>query len=127
MRYSKYRREEKTRVRPTNPIWRGIGCILLIIIPVVSFAIANEVMLSGTVQDYIYLPPALRASVRLPLIETPVPYFYGTLALTVAVMVALFAVFFVVYAAAYRILGPSPYGPTDVPPVRSRRRIKKSR
>lgn len=127
MRYSKYRREEKTRERPTNPIWRGIGCLLILITPIVSFAIANEIMLSGTIQNYIYLPPALRYSVTLPLIGTSVPYFYGTLALTVAVMVALFAVFFVLYSVLYSILGPSPYGPTDVPPVRPRRKVKKSR
>jgi uncharacterized membrane protein YoaK (UPF0700 family) len=127
MRYSKYRREEKSREKPTNPIWRGIGCILILITPIVSFAIANEVMLSGIVQDYIYLPPTLRYTVTLPVIGIPVPYFYGTLSLTVAVMVALFAVIFVVYSAMYKILGPSPYGPTDVPPVRASRRTKKSR
>ena len=127
MRYSKYRREETSKVRQTNPIWRGIGCILMLITPIVSFAIANEIMLSGVVQDFIYLPPTLRYTVTLPVIGVPVPFFYGTLSLTVVVMVALFAAFFVVYSALYKILGPSPYGPTDVPPVRPNRRIRKSR
>jgi len=127
MRYSKYRREETSKVRQTNPIWRGIGCILILITPIVSFAIANEIMLSGVVQDFIYLPPTLRYTVTLPVIGVPVPFFYGTLSLTVVVMVALFAAFFVVYSALYKILGPSPYGPTDVPPVRPNRRIRKSR
>ncbi|HUF40172.1 MAG TPA: hypothetical protein VMN57_16740 [Anaerolineales bacterium] len=127
MRYSKYRREQPSGERQTNPIWRGIGCILIIIAPIISFAIANEVMLSGVVQDYIYLPPILRSTVRLPMLGTPVPYFYGTLALSAAVLVGLFAAFFVIYSALYQILGPSPYGPTDVPPVRTRRKVRKSR
>jgi hypothetical protein len=127
MRYSKYRREEKSREKETNPVWRGIGCILILITPIVSFAIANEIMLSGTVQNYIFLPSTLRRTVTLPLLEVGVPYFYGTLALSVAVMVTMFAFFFVVYSFLYRALGPSPYGPTDVPPVRQRRKVKKSR
>jgi hypothetical protein len=127
MRYSKYRREEKSREKETNPVWRGIGCILILITPIVSFAIANEIMLSGTVQNYIFLPSTLRRTVTLPLLEVGVPYFYGTLALSVAVMVTMFAFFFVVYSFLYRALGPSPYGPTDVPPVRPRRKVKKSR
>jgi hypothetical protein len=126
MRYSKYRREER-KVKQTNPIWRGIGCLLIILAPIISFAIANVVLQSGIVQQYINLPRELRRTVTLPLIGTEVPYFYATLALTVAILVALFAVVFVVYSAVYRIIGPSPYGPTDVPPVRPRRRVRKSR
>ena len=127
MRYSKYRRDEKSEVKQTNPIWRGIGCLLLIIVPIVSFAISNLLFTSRIIQQYIALPPALARSLTLPGTEATVPFFYGSLALSLAISIAILAIFFIVYSFLYRILGPSPYGPTDVPPVRARSRVRRSR
>lgn len=126
MRYSKYRPEDR-KEKQTNPIWRGIGCILILIAPVVAFAISNLAFTRGIVQQYIRLPLELRRTVTLPFTEAAIPFFYGTLALTAAIVIALFAVVFSVYAAVYRVVGPSRYGPTDVPPVRPRRKVRKSR
>jgi hypothetical protein len=126
MRYSKYRKEDE-KPKQTNPIWRGIGCLLALIAPIVAFAIANLAFTNGVVQQYINLPVELRRNVTLPFTGAVIPYFYGTLALTGAIVVALFAVVFTVYSAVYRVVGPSRYGPTDVAPVRSRRRVRKSR
>ena len=126
MRYSKYRRDDRSE-KQTNPIWRGIGCILLLITPIVSFAIANLLFTYGIIQRYINLPPELRRTVILPGVGTSVPFFYGTLALTLGIAIALFAVVFVVYSAMYRVVGPSRYGPTDVPPLRAKRGVRRSR
>jgi hypothetical protein len=129
MRYSKYSSEQGPTEYPppTNPVWRGIGCILFLITPIIAFLIANEVMNAGLVQQYIYIPPTLRNTFTLPGLEITFTYFYATLLLTAGVTVALFALFFVVYALVYRVIGPSPYGPTDVPPIRSKRKTRKSR
>ena len=129
MRYSKYRSEQglEEYPPPTNPVWRGIGCILFIITPIISFLISNEIMRAGLVQQYIYVPPALRQTITIPGTSLAFQYFYATLLLTAGVTVGLFALYFVVYAVVYKVVGPSPYGPTDVPPIRSKRRVRKSR
>jgi hypothetical protein len=63
-----YRKHEKPRLhilRP-HPIWRGIGCALMIIIPVVSFGLADMLMpyLYAKVPGF-HLPPELRGSVTI--------------------------------------------------------------
>ena len=128
MRYSRYRADEKSEYPPPiNPIWRGIGCILFLITPLIAFLIANEVMRSGIVHQYITIPRALNNTFTLPLFDVTFEFFNATLLLTAGVTVALFSLFFVLYAAIYKIIGPSRYGPTDVPPIRSKRKVRKSR
>ncbi len=106
------------------PIWRGIGCLMIVIIPVVSYMLASLAM-TLAVQAELPMPYQFIGNPVLPpvLFRTglaPIAGFlaqqenlYGILALTVLFIVIIGGIVSVVYAAIYRVVGPPRYGPLD--------------
>ncbi len=66
-------------------------------------------------------------TVTVPFIDYQIRAFNATMIVAGVVMILFFAIYFTLYAGLYRLMGPSPYGPTDVPPVRRKGRSRKSR
>jgi hypothetical protein len=128
----KYRSSATRRQKPVDSgphaIWRGLGCIMMIIIPIISFALAYELVnyglnnnwsipyqLLGTPQ----LPEFIRKSDALWSVFgriTVIKNFYAYATLGILIMVLLSGSISVIYAIIYRILGPSRWGPMDMPP-----------
>ncbi len=120
--------------RPANvqpevhPIWRGIGCIMMVVIPLISFGLAVFTVNLAVAQDwpmpyqlmgYPVMPTLLMKSDAL----VPIMMFiqgqqnlYAILLLTVAYIVVLGAIVAAVYSFVYRFVGPPRYGPLDAPP-----------
>jgi hypothetical protein len=129
-KYAKYQRVS-TKVRPTpiHPIWRGIGCILWIIVPLLSYGLATLVV--GWVKPTGLIPSQLLGNPQFSYSVYNIPVI-GWLAEFVSSLTDLGAIglFFVamllvltglattLYAAMYRWVGPSPYSPVDAPPDR---------
>ncbi len=122
----------------THAIWRGIGCLLMLIVPVMSFVLASITVSAGMALNWpmpyqLLGNPVMPAALwNVPAI-TPVLGFiqsqtnlYAILVVTLLYIVVIAAVITFVYAVVYRIVGPSRYGPLDAPPpkvkVRSYRR-----
>ncbi len=111
-----------------NPLWRGVGCIMMVVIPLVSFGLAALTVNIAVAQDwpmpyqlmgYPVMPAALMRSDAL----VPIMMFiqaqqnlYAILLITVAYIVVIGAIVSAVYAIIYRMVGPSRYGPLDAPP-----------
>ena len=43
----------KSRIERPHPVWRGIGCILMIIVPIISFGLAEITVQNAWAQQYI--------------------------------------------------------------------------
>ncbi len=130
MRYTKYRIQDQSEQGPRlHPVWRGIGCLLFIILPVVGFAVGSNLVADGFIQRYIAVPRSMLQPQPLDFVGLePLPNFYASLAVGLAITIVLYAGLFVIYSFLYRIVGPPKYGPKDVPPVKPRgRRPRKSR
>ncbi len=131
--------------RPANakpevhPLWRGVGCIMMIIVPVISFVGAgitvDQIIKQGLpmpyeLMGYPVMPPLLmKSDALLPLmlwIEQQ-QNLYAILLFTVAYIVVLGGLIALVYALVYRYVGPSRYGPLDARPeeIIGNRRIKR--
>lgn len=115
---SKYTRpylHPQTSIRgiPAHPLWRGIGCIMLVVIPIVSFAAARLLVQMNTRQGWIRIPIEMRRSVEVPILG---PVFAVDLAVTTLIVIIAFGLLTVVYALVYRLFGPPRYGPLDAPP-----------
>lgn len=112
----------------THAVWRGIGCLLMLIVPVTSWILAV-----ATVQLAVFrgwpMPYQLMGYPVLPnelwgvRVLWPVLGFiqgqqnlYAILGLTVAYVIIGSALLSFGYAAAYRFFGPPRYGPLDAPP-----------
>lgn len=126
-RYRETVKQANTGTRGTPPIWRGIGCLLLIIVPVVSYAAADVTMpffLSrGLVPQELLFTPQTPDFLRIsPLLVQVFQFLFGryaifaTLGLTFIYIIFLAGILTVVYAFMYRMAAPSRYGPMDAPP-----------
>lgn len=127
-RYSAGRGRPSTkRTDQTPAIWRGIGCILLLIVPVMAWALAL-----GTIRIALEngwpLPYQLLGYAELPewLWDIPAlwpvlgllsrqPHLYMTVLLAILYTIAISGLLSVIYSVVYRIIGPPRYGPLDLP------------
>jgi hypothetical protein len=130
MGYSSYkhRREKEQRPWKINPVWRGIGCVLLLLVPVMAWYGTSLFMQRN---EKIVLPWELTRVVTIPythitaidkLIVGINQYFdakgfvFGQIFFTVILSIIGFGLMSAIYAIMYSIAGPPRYGPFDVPP-----------
>ena len=127
------RQAEKTRQAPqVHPIWRGIGCLMLIIIPIMAYAAADVFYAdapgfsvfgmpvlprSGDIYDIIfYFPITDGIAFRLSLFHIIFALLFSVIA---------FLIFSFIYSLVYRLAGPPKYGPTDAPPPKRRKKRRR--
>ncbi len=103
----------RTIIPPVHPVWRGIGCFLLILLPIVSFAGAKLLVQANNKQRWVQIPNELAGSFVFPVIGR---VSFADLAVTLGLIVVGFAIITVVYAIIYRIIGIPRHGPLDSPP-----------
>lgn len=128
-KYSKYERAKPARPWDVHPVWRGIGCVLLIITPIMAYAGAKTLVRENIKNQWIQLPADMGGWVDfspvtrlLPLAQ---PFFnslgriyYLDIMLTIAFLVLGFGILTVFYSLLYGASGHSRYGPLDSPPIR---------
>jgi hypothetical protein len=113
-KYQSYMRQpERKKEAPIHPVWRGIGFILMIMIPIMSYAGTLVLLDANRQQGWISIPPNLLA-------PGPEPLLYVKIIVTVFLMILLFGIFSLLTFIIYRIFAPPRYGPFDAPPVRYR-------
>jgi hypothetical protein len=114
--YRKYDEFGETK-RPwkIHPVWRGIGCLLLILLPLMAYGIAVLIVDANKINRWIPFPPELTGPAEFP-------YLYANLGVAVLVFMILFGLFTIIYFLIYRMFGPPTYGPMDAPPPRGRNR-----
>jgi hypothetical protein len=91
--YRKAKPEHKEKV---HPIWRGIGCLLLVLIPVISFAASVLLVEEGLPQQYIRMTSDLAKRVDIPGFG-PIPFLY-VLIITGVISVLGFVVMTALYS-----------------------------
>lgn len=137
-KYSKYQKPEYKRPLGMHPLWRGIGCLMAIIFPIVSYFGAIEFIRIGLGKGW-PIPQSLLGLVQFPdwvwkyriLINllSPIasfPNFYAVLVFTLVFVILLSGIFSLLYSIIYRIVAPPILSDVDAPPIKGRR-IKKSR
>jgi ABC-type antimicrobial peptide transport system permease subunit len=130
----KYRSNSRNQAGPPRnqipPLVRGIGCITMVIIPLLSYGIAVYWIQNGLPGSAL-IPPSLLGAPNIPSFFFSSPAFSGIanflakqnnlsanliFALAIAMIIGGFMA--IVYGYIYSMFGPSKYGPTDVPPPR---------
>lgn len=137
-KYSSVKKKEVVRDRSPHAIWRGIGCIMFILIPILSIAIGVELVNYGLANKwripyqllgYPAMPDFFRLSNAIWAATAPIRgienfYAYATAAGVITLILG--AIISIAYSFVFQIMGPPRYGPTDVPPVKIKG-MKKSR
>ena len=129
-RQTSYQRKTTVRRGEIHPVMRGIGCILLVIVPFLSYGIAVLLVDYGIRNGWPIppnwlgtptIPPLL---LRLQGLRTVFDFLLSqrnlmaNLVFAFAIAVLIFGVLSIIYGFMFKLLGPPQYGPMDVPPVR---------
>jgi hypothetical protein len=136
-KYSKYAPPPKES-EGMHPIWRGIGCLMIIILPALSYTGAIELLNYG-LSKYWPIPAGILGFIRFPDWVWKVPLLagiarpiatyqnlYAVLIFTLVILVFLSGIFSLFYSILYRVIGPPRLTPMDAPPIKNRK-VKKSR
>jgi hypothetical protein len=112
------------------PLVRGIGCISMVIIPLLSYGVAAYWIQKG-LPGAALIPPNLLGTPHIAPFFFSSPAFSGiarflqqqtnltaNLIFALAITMILGGFMAIVYGYIYAMFGPSKYGPTDVPPPR---------
>ncbi|MDP2777457.1 MAG: hypothetical protein Q8O48_07425 [Anaerolineales bacterium] len=129
---SKYASSVVKRSKPKydgpHVIWRGIGCLMMLLIPAISIAAGIETIKYGfdngwtipyQLLGYPTLPDLFYQSSGLRMIFGPITrvnHLYAYTAASILYMITIGGTISLLYGVAYRIVGPSRYGPMDEPP-----------
>jgi len=123
-----YRSDKTERRWKINPIWRGIGCFLLLLIPIMAWFAAELFLDSGQQiiqSDSLYRPITVKF-INIAEIDMIIADFNaysasnnlvgGQFFITIIFTVIGYGLLAFLYAVLYRLIGPPRYGPFDVPP-----------
>jgi hypothetical protein len=110
-KYSMYqpKRKENPAKKPIHPVWRGIGCILLIVIPVISYVAADYFISNRTQFSWVAIPQEMVVK------SLPDPMLIVKIFYTAIFVFCLYLILTVATFVINRLFGPSRYGPYDIP------------
>lgn len=138
-KYGKFRfKQVKERRWKVHPIWRGIGCVFIILIPIISITAARFIAEGNASNNQLGAPIELQGFVdwtKFTNSATPVlkilPGLKGAVdwitnlkiyrlevLLIVTFLIVGFGILTVAYSLMYSRVGPPRYGPVDSPPIR---------
>lgn len=120
-KYSSYNRRTPLDERPwtIHPIWRGIGCVLMLLIPIMAYAGAILLVQANLKAGWVPLPAQFTRTVNFPYIGN-IEHLLANLIVAVLLSFIGFALMSFLYSILFRIMNPDPDGPMDAKPVRSR-------
>lgn len=130
-KYNSYQQhKELPAKREVHPVWRGIGCLIMIISPVISWAAASLLLEVAKLQKWPFVYE-LGGYLRFPDIFYQIPgvlvvanyissivYLKALLLFFVLMLIAFSGVFAVLNAILYRAFGPPRYTRLDEPAPR---------
>ncbi len=126
-KYTKYQTRIKKPEKVLHPVWRGIGCVLWIIVPVMAYAsasltvdlLAGNGMIPAEMLGYVQFPDWAWKAPFVSLLAQGVHSIrnlWSILIFFVVYTLVLAGIASIAYAAAYRVMGPPRYTALDAPP-----------
>jgi hypothetical protein len=124
----KYRKERQERPWVIHPIWRGIGCALILLIPIMAWFGAIVFLQVNTFLpiSYSFNQPITLPYSQVHEVDQIIAGFnhftvsqhliVGQFFFTFIFMIIGFGILSLIYAIMFKAAGPSRYGPFDVPP-----------
>ena len=115
--YRVHEREREQR-KTLNPIWRGVGCILIVVLAGLGYGLAHWFYTQNQVENWIYLPPELIWPSFAPFLGDGM--LFKLIFAGLAIMLGYTIVSFI-YAVAF----PIEPGELDMPAPKRTRRTKR--
>lgn len=99
--------EERLKRKRINPIWRGVGCLLILLLGLLGYVFSGWFIGKG----FVYFPPALRRPSFAPWLPQDM-----VIQLVVALLFMIFS--YTLLTAVYAVLFPIRPGELDAPPMK---------
>jgi hypothetical protein len=124
------RQPQKPRSFGVHPVMRGIGCIMMIVVPILAYGTALFLVDYGIRQGWPIPPNWLQPITIHPLLLSlrglePVwnlllrqDNLIAIVVFTIAIIVVVGGIMSIIYGYIYSLFGPPRYGPQDAPPIR---------
>lgn len=129
-KHQSFQKKEFVRPYKIHPIWRGIGFLMMVLVPIMSGAAAVLMKDLGFQLGWGFLYE-LRGTLRLPEILYTLPIirnaalwvssiadFRAVLLFFVLSLIVFSGMMSLLYAMIYRLVGPPQYTPLDAPPAK---------
>jgi hypothetical protein len=122
----------KPRRDGVHPVMRGIGCIMMVVVPILAYGTALLLIDYGIRRGWPIPPDWLRPITIHPLLlnlQGLEPLwnlllrqnnFIAVVVFTIAIIVVVGGLMSILYGYIYTIFGPPRYGPQDAPPIRAK-------
>ena len=112
---------ERKKKRVLNPAWRGVGCLLVVVIGALAWYFAGWFLTANSLNQWVFLP---REAINPP----GLPAFFAggmlvRIIMTILAMLLSFTIINFIYAVAF----PLKPGETDVAPLKRDRRRRPTR
>lgn len=128
--HSQVKKREPRGPEGPHPIWKSLGCLMMVIVPAMSIAAAVWTLQYGLDARW-PIPPVLLRPLRVPDFLYAVPglawlllkifsvkYLVGYTVISLLYILVLGGIVSLLYTVLYQMAAPSRYGPLDAPPVR---------
>ena len=121
--HSKQRRKEVK----IHPIWRGVGFIFIIMIPILSYVAAGEIINQNNLYHWFVIPSDILARKGDLLFMLGGSLINVKLMITFSIAFVLFALFMLITFLINSLFGSSRYGTYDLPPLELPKGVRKSK
>jgi len=126
------RQQQKPRRQGVHPVMRGIGCIMIVVVPILAYGVALLLVDYGIRHGWPIPPSWLEPITIHPLLLSlrglePIwnlllrqDNFPAVVVFAIAITVVIGGIMSMIYGYIYTIFGPARYGPQDAPPIRAK-------
>jgi hypothetical protein len=110
-RYTKYveKDDPNPAKKPPHQAWKGIGCVLMIVFPIVSWFGGDYLVSNTQLFKWVIIPG------EMVIKSFKDPWIFVRLLYAGIICAILFLIFMVLTTIVNRFFGPPRYGPYDVP------------
>jgi hypothetical protein len=130
-KYTSYvKQKPKPRNLGVHPVMRGIGCIMMVVVPILAYGLAILLVDYGSRQGW-PIPPNWFGPPSIPPVLSrlqglqPILQFLqaqtnleANLVFAIVLTVLIGGIMSMIYGYTYSLFGPPKYGPQDAPPIR---------
>ena len=102
---------------PVHPVWRGIGFIMIILIPALSYAATLRILELNGKNNWYPIPPEFLIYFR-----NLDPYLLIKVMMTLIISFIVYAVFLMITYFLNGLFGPRRFIPPDLPPLKKKKK-----
>ncbi len=117
-KFDRYQQQQKPKPWKIHPVWRGIGCVIMLILPVMAYYGSILLLEANANNGWMRIPIEFTGPAAYP-------YLYAKLAVMIMLILFSYGILVILYTLLARLSGMQKYGPMDSPPIRPKKKKRR--